>query len=324
MTRFTYLITLLIVSAAMTACAPQGPSVRLDANGLKQWQISTRAATKLVARGEYDLALKKAEQALVQVKQQPDNNVADRATVLSKIGWINRLMYRHKHSESYYLQSLRLREQVFGKDHPEYADSLLGLGLAYQNQQRREEAIRILEWSLALADKHLGAANQQTNAYIVALAGALEDNFDFNNSLPLRQRSETLLLRQHGENNKLVADARWRLAIAARQAGQPALATKMFDSALASYRRVGGENPELASRIQVAADASRLQSRFGRAESMLKEALRIRLNHIGYDHPEVVSNFEALADMYRDMGRIDDSLKYRSYAQRARNGLEPY
>jgi tetratricopeptide (TPR) repeat protein len=114
------------------------------------------------------------------------------------------------------------------------------------------------------------------------------------------------------------------LAIAARRAGQAQLATQKFDQSLSTYKRVSGENPALASRIQVAADASRVQSQFGRAESMLKEALRIRLNHIGYDHPEVVSNFEALADMYRDMGRIDDSLKYRSYAQRARNGLKPY
>lgn len=324
MNRVNYLLALIVTLFSLAACAPQSSVLRPDDQSAKPWEVSIRAASQLARQGEYDLALKRAELALQQVKADSVDSRADQATVLARIGWINRLMYRHKHSESYYLQSLRLREALFGQDHSAYAESLLGLGVAYRNQQRREEAIRILRWALALADKHLGANQPVVTEYVLALADAHEDNHDYQSSLPLRQRAVALTRRQHGAPDRQLVDAQWRLAVAARQTGDNRLAVQLFDQSLDALRAVSGDSTVLASRLQVAANASRTLARFGRAEAMLKDALRIRQRTMRFDHPEIVANFEALADLYGEMGRIDDSLEYRSYASRARNGLKPY
>ncbi|MGB7180635.1 MAG: tetratricopeptide repeat protein [Burkholderiaceae bacterium] len=324
MNRLTQFCQIVLLATLISACAPQGAAIKPVGDGLQEWERSTRVATRLIAQGEYDLALKKAQEALTQVKALPLAKLQDQAVVLDKIGWIYRLMYDHPRSESFYTKSLKIREQVYGQDHSLYAESLLGLGLAYQNQQRREDAVRILEWALALADKHLGPAHPDVNRYLVALGSAREDLFQYGQAVTLYQRSVTLLLRQYGAQSNEVADARWRVALAARNNGNAPLATQMFDASLNQYQRLLGPGPALANRLHDAASGFEADEQLGRAETLLKRALTMRIERMGFEQPEVINNFEALANLYLKMGRFDESLEYRSYASKARNGIDPY
>lgn len=324
MNRLHRALSICLAISLLAACAQQTTSVRPLEGSAQNWKQLTRAATILVVRGEYDTALKKSHEALNLLKSQPRTNLADQAVVLSKMGLIHRLMYEHSKSEAYYLQSLRIREKVFGQDDPNYADSLLGLGLAYQNQQKHEESLRLLEWAMAIADKHLGPAHPDIDNYLVALASINEDMYQFDAAMPLRQRSVQLLTRIFGTSDKRVAEARWRLAIAARQSGKQTIATEMFDKSLSTFRELLGHSTDLADRMHVVAINLKGQHQYKRSESLLKDALAMRLRLIGFRHPEVINNLETLADLYGDMNKMGQSLEYRAYATKARNGIDPY
>ncbi len=325
MRRPALLITQLLVALALAGCAGQKPMVKLGKPGIKPWMRTTQASDALIARGEYDLALKKAHHALAQAsKQQNNERNGDVSLVLGHIGKIHRLMYDHHRSATYYFDALKLRRDAFGTDHRYYAQGLLGLGLAYGHQNRRGDAINTLKAALATAERAHGAHHPALVDYLSALAIAYEDNTDFALALPLRERTVALMELDPSVSKHKLAQAQWRAGLTARDQGNPTLATQWFNKGLVQFEAHPASGPSLASRFQTAATAYTQVGQYEQAEKLLIRALGIREETMSFDHPEIVDTYTAIGDLYKTMNRIDDALRYRQYASRARNGINPY
>jgi tetratricopeptide (TPR) repeat protein len=321
---FPVLISTLF-ALGLTACAPQKQPVKLGAPLVKPWVRSTQASEKLISRGEYDLALKKAHRALEQARDQnSESKTGDVSIVMGHIGKIHRLMYDHDRSAAYYRDALRMRRQAFGTDHRYYAQGLLGLGRAYGHQNRRKDAINTLQAALNTAARALGENNRALVPYLSSLAIVHEDNLSFDAALPLREKAVALIGSDSQSTKHQLAQAQWRAGITARDSGDTKRATAWFSQGLTHFEAAPASASSLASRLQTAAITHAKSGEYETAEKLMIRALGIREDNMQFDHPEVVDSYTVLGDIYKAMDRIDDSLRYRQYASRARNGVNPY
>jgi len=292
---------------------------------VKPWVRSTQASEKLIARGEFDLALKKAHRALEQARDQTsEEKTGDVSLVMGHIGKIHRLMYDHARSATYYRDALKMRRQAFGTDHRYYAQGLLGLGRAYGHQNRRADAITTLQAALDTAKRAYGTDNEALMPYLSSLAVVYEDNSTFEAALPLREEVVRLMSNNSNTSKHQLARAQWRAGITARNSGNHKRANQWFDKGLARFEVAPASAASLASRLQTAAISRASTGDYETAEKLMIRALGIREDNMPFDHPEVVDSFTVLGDIYKAMNRIDDSLRYRQYASRARNGVNPY
>lgn len=314
-----------LLAVGLTACAPQKKPVELGAPLVKPWVRTTQASEALIERGEYDLALKKAHTALEQARNQTSRDkTGDVSLVMGHIGKIHRLMYDHDRSAAYYRDALRMRRQAFGTDHRYYAQALLGLGRAYGHQNRREDAIKTLDAAVSTAQRAYGENQTALVPYLSALAIAHEDNLDFEKALPLREKVVSLVSQDTKSTKHQLAQAQWRAGLTARDSGQSKRATDWFSKGLTQFEVAPRSASSLASRLQTAAITHAKAGQYQTAEKLMIRALAIREDNMSFDHPEVVDSFTVLGDIYKAMDRIDDSLRYRKYASRARNGINPY
>jgi len=78
---------------------------------------------------------------------------------LSRMGMILSRQGDYREAEHYYQRMLDIRKEIYGADHPEYADALRSLGLNYTNQERYEEAGQKLNQALAILKEHYDSTN---------------------------------------------------------------------------------------------------------------------------------------------------------------------
>ena len=65
--------------------------------------------------------------------------------------------------EARHRRSLAIREQLFGREHPDVANSLKSLGNVYQREGRSAEALPLYERSLTIIEKSLGPERPQAD-----------------------------------------------------------------------------------------------------------------------------------------------------------------
>jgi tetratricopeptide (TPR) repeat protein len=101
-------------------------------------------------------------------------------------------------AEPLYRQILAGKEERFGAESEEYANTLNNLGNNLLGQGRYEEAIDPLRQALLIRRRELGADHQKVATTLVNLAYALDQTGESADALPLIQEALTLRRNVHG------------------------------------------------------------------------------------------------------------------------------
>ena len=166
---------------------------------------------------------------------------------------------------------------------------------------------RHLERSLALARRALGQADARTLDVMCLLAAARRRRGGVGESFEMLTKAERQAVGTHGDD--AIGTARVRVALASEHfdEGRFPEAGALLESALPVLRSAGHEERALVTAIN---NLAQIYTRTGQAErglALFEEALAVRAERHGRDHPDTLMSMGNLAVTYRRFGRLDEA-----------------
>jgi len=198
--------------------------------------------------------------------------------------------------------SRRLR-RALGKDHP--------LTLAAQHAEARfyvylgqnEEAIELLEKTLAGRERALGA-HMDTASTMHNLAYAWAELGEIERALELDRRQLAIVEQLAGPNSQEALVTSSSIAHGLTILERYAEATKLFEHILAGYQRhLGDRHPNTLSVMHNLAYLARAQGDMARAEALYVDVLAERREVLGSTHLKTLNSVANLGSLYLEQGR---------------------
>jgi tetratricopeptide (TPR) repeat protein len=200
-------------------------------------------------------------------------------------------------------------ERVLGEAHPETQAFRNNLASAYQVAGRPEDAIPLLEHTLAHYERVVGETHPDTLTSRNNLAEAYRAAGRLADAIRLHERTLADRERVLGDRNPDTLASRNNLASAYRAAGRLDEAIPLYERTLADSERVLGEaHPETLAFRNNLAGAYRDAGRPEKAIPLLEHTLADSEQVLGDTHPDTLIFRDNLAGAYRDAGRLDEAI----------------
>jgi CHAT domain-containing protein/Tfp pilus assembly protein PilF len=235
-------------------------------------------------------------------------NSLERAFVLNQqaLGLLDQ--GRYGEAEPLLLESLSIRREQLGDNHPDVATSLNNLSAVYWFQGRYGEAEPLLLEALAIKREQVGDNHPDVAISLNNLASLYENQGRYDEAEPRHLEALAIRREQLGDNHPDVANSLNNLAHLYRTQGRYNEAEPLFLEALAIEREQLGDNhPEVATTLNNLAGLYRLQGRYGEAEPRFLESLTILREQLGDNHPDVATTLNNLAILYQDQGHYSEA-----------------
>ena len=157
--------------------------------------------------GDYDSALSLGEEAKKAAFKEQGKDSKEYATSLNNLGTVYSRKEQYKKAEMFYKESLKIRQDILEKKHPDVAISLNSLGVVYLDQKQYREATYFLKRSLniykeAFGMKHLGTADVLNN-----LGCSYRDMREFKRAKPLFKQALKIRKEILGDNHPDIANS---------------------------------------------------------------------------------------------------------------------
>ena len=256
--------------------------------------------------------------ALEQAGQRAARELADEPEVLAAvhftIGWTYKAQAKFAAAEPHLRASLELRQRVLGREHPETAQSLVGLGEfhhyngqfaeaetayreaveIYRNAQKAGRTVDRMWFAIALNDlgtAHLGLG-QLAQAELLMKEG-LEISRDF-----------------AGNERAPVAVMLSNLGLIRRDRGDLEGAIRSMENGLQEYRKLPGEPRfEMGAALFNLATTVTWLGEYERAEVLAREAFEVVRNGVGEKHPYTPRPLIALSNIHYRRGDYAEAQK---------------
>jgi tetratricopeptide (TPR) repeat protein len=199
-------------------------------------------------------------------------------------------------------ESLRLRRQVYGDDHPLVARGLANLATVLYRTGETARAAELYEEAIAIR-RRLGQPEKELAKAESGMAANLMQVGDFDAAEKLYRRLLKTRLEAYGSDSPDVANTQRSLGILFYLRGDFDGAEPWLRQALdVREQAFGRENTETASALSSLGRLLTAQGRRTEAEEALTECLAVRRRLLGDDHLHVALTRNDLADLYFDLG----------------------
>lgn len=263
------------------------------ADGRPEWlaESELRMGSWQWLRGDLGQAEQSYARALQARLQQSPRDLAAVATARDAHASAMYARGRLEAAEREFAEAARLRMQVLGDNHPDTAGTLSHHGAVLYELQRDDEAALVLEQALAIYDRVFPDGSP-------AMTGALNNMGLVLRRLDQPKRADALFgqalainRRAFGEEHRNVATNLNNLGLVAEDRGE-------WDQALAYYRKAADtleriHGPGHAARGFALTNCARVlmtTGRLDRAGRLLDEAVRIRAEQLGPEHPDTLTS----------------------------------
>ncbi|MEM7350842.1 MAG: serine/threonine-protein kinase [Acidobacteriota bacterium] len=232
------------------------------------------------------------------------------ATMLDTMGVAYHQLGLSAEAEALIEQSLEIRRQQFGPEHPEVAESLHNLAVVHHEAGEMDLARRQYQEALTMRRKLLGDGH-------LAVAESLEDlgihywwAGEFDQAEPMLQQSLAIRRQVFGKDHREIATVLSNLGVLQQQIGDPAAAEPLIREALDMRRRIfTGDHPDvmkslvdLASLYLGAGDAAK-------ALPLFQDALQMQRETMGETHPMFGNGLSYIAQCYEPLGRYEEAVE---------------
>ena len=206
------------------------------------------------------------------------------------------------------LQTLAIRKEQLGENHPLTGDSLNNLASLYESQARYSEAEPLYLQALAISKEQFGESHPSTADSLNNLAGLYKSQARYPEVEPLLQQALAIRKEQFGDNHPDTARSLNNLASLYSSQARYTEAEPLYLQALAINKEQLGENhPETATSLNNLAELYYHQGRYPEAEIYHKQALAINKEQFGENHPDTALNLNNLAALYKSQGRYPEA-----------------
>ncbi|MDX1902719.1 MAG: tetratricopeptide repeat protein [Thermonemataceae bacterium] len=304
--------------------------------------------------------LTKAEQvlqiALEKEKKQADNTVLY-PQLLNDLARLAFMKQDYTAAENYARLANEFAQEKFGKNTPEYANSLFNLGGILQKEQKNAQAEKIYQQSLQLlkqikqekSDLFLQVQSNLANLY------ASEKRYDqaikiYTQVLPQQKLAEEnqqvywqnlanladcyVALQKYKEAKPIYEELinieaatqsedypQWLMNLGAfyHETGKYQEAEAFFEQSLQIYQNnLSNQNDEYIEALENLANLYKNQGRYTDSERLYQQALATCKTNFGENHPVYINLENDLANLYKSLGRFEDAEKiYQKNLQNA-------
>ena len=199
-------------------------------------------------------------------------------------------------------RSLAIREKVFGKEHPDVAESLNNLAELYKTQGDYESAKPLYERSLAIWEKVHGKEHPDVAISLNNLAELYSTKGDYESAKPLYERSLAIWEKVFGQEHPAVAQSLNNLANLYYAQGDYDSAKPLYERSLAIKEKVFvQEHPDVAQSLNNLAFLYYAQGDYESAKPLYERAIKIANKFFKPEHPDVRLYSENYAILLEDM-----------------------
>lgn len=250
------------------------------------------------ALGDYDAALALGQQQLDEAQRAHGNHSIPAAMAHMSLGNSYNGLRHNEQAAAQLEQATRLLAELAPGER-DHADALWMLAVSYIHLQQPEQALRVLEQSLAIIDALDDHSPMSRAAIHETAAGALRNQGQFRESLQQLRHAQQLYLQMKLDSHTSYGSTLFNLANLQGLLGEFESARNDFERTLALYRGTFGEQPYPSYALTLKALGGTLTNlhRYTEAEPLLREALQQyeAMPHMGAEHPPRMQSMIAVA-----------------------------
>jgi tetratricopeptide (TPR) repeat protein len=208
-------------------------------------------------------------------------------------------------------ESVRLHEQLLGKEHIATADAISAYALLLEDMGYLAESRPLQERALSIREIHYGAVHQEVAKSLNDLGWLLQNTGDFVTARRYFERALEI-------KREVLPPVHFSLSLAINNLASLLYAMKEYETARGYYE----ESLHLAEQLyapehlalstvllNLGATYAALEN-YSLAEGYLKRALTIRETQLGRDHPRTAHVLHNLGRILLDRGRLNPSKRY--------------
>ena len=263
--------------------------------------------TEITAR---DLLVQGVEQAEL-LHDQPEVQ----ARMFSVIGKTYHRFGMYDEARELYERALTIREQHFGSDHEQVAESLNDLGVILRNRGEYDLAEQFLRRAVAMRRALFDNDRNELAISIEELGRLLRDRGNYEEAESLFREGLEMRRRIFGNEHHETVASLSSVALLLRDLGDFEGAEPLFREALATYLNILEDNhPWIATaKSNLALVLINLQQ-LEEAESLLHKALEIERATLDDNHPDLAIRLNHLGSIYRNQSRYRQADSVLSHA----------
>jgi eukaryotic-like serine/threonine-protein kinase len=236
-----------------------------------------------------------------------DREPAVQAALYQTLGGLYQQLGKLDKADALLGSALDRRRAIYGREHPEVAESLVALGLLRIRQARLDEGERLVREGFEMSRRMLPANDPLVARATSALGKALEHRGRYPQAIALLEEA-IRWQSTPGAAAPDLAESLTELANAHFYLGHYGISDSLNRRLLAMHRQMyGGRHPLVADDL---INLSAIQYNLGHnpeAEAFARQALEIDQSWYGKDHPEVASSLTSLGQSLGREGRYDEA-----------------
>jgi serine/threonine-protein kinase len=235
-----------------------------------------------------------------------DREPAVQAELYQTLGGLYQQLGKLDRADTLLGSALDRRRSIYGREHPEVAESLIALGLLRIRQARLDEGERLVREGFEMSRRMLPANDPVLARAMSALGKVLEHRGRYPQAIALLE--EAIRLQSAPAAAPDLAESLTELANAHFYLGHYDISDSLNRSLLAMHRQMYGSRHPLVADDLI--NLSAIQYNLGHnpeAESFARQALEINQSWYGKDHPEVASSLTSLGQALGREGRYDEA-----------------
>jgi serine/threonine protein kinase/tetratricopeptide (TPR) repeat protein len=208
---------------------------------------------------------------------------------------------------------VRARDLYAKHEGPEHRDTLWvanNLGLIWLEQNRLDEALKLLEETFETQKRVFGLEHRDTLRTMGNLAEALKELGHLPRSRALIEQNLELRRRLLGPEHADTLSAVNNLAIVLTSQGELLKAKDLYEQILPIERRVlGAEHPGTLGTMHNLGVILTRQGKNAEASRLFADCLELDRRVLGAEHPETLLTMYNLAYSFETMGRIEEAIQ---------------
>ncbi len=225
------------------------------------------------------------------------------ATNLTNIALIYDSLENYTKAERLYIKALKIRKEVLGENHPDYASSLDDLADLYKLLEQYSQAKSLYLEALQIRKTVFGESHPDYATSLNNLAGLYKSMGNFDQAEQLYLEAIKIRKKTLGENHPDYAKSLNGLAVLYYNNEKYGQAEPLFVEAIKIMKVVLGENhPDYATMLNNLAGLYKTMQNYEKAELIYIETLRIRKTVLGESHPKYLTSLNNLAGLYESLG----------------------
>jgi len=289
------------------------PATETDRALFEAHKLSTESLAA-AGGGKYDDAIELAERALALGEKASGPNLADNNAyvgyLLTRLASYQRSKGDYTNAERSYQRAIAVSQTALGKEDPQTALSMGGLGVVYMDRNDYADAERLMEEGLDITEGTLGREHPRVADCLLHLSQLHVQRKDMERALPELQRAVAIA-------EKTLAPDDFTLIALLNNLGDLYIFLKdnqraepLLQRALAMIeQKYGREHPYVGNPLQNLAIIARQRKQYERALEFFWRAEAVREKALGSRHPQTAALLINIANVYDSQGQYAKALE---------------